>query len=225
MNSDYYKAYDKRYRKTYEDGYLWEIPKPTSEVINIINKYKINKSDKILDLGCGEGRDALYLLDNGYNVLAVDYSINVISKCNELSNNKYIDKFKQFDIFEDEINTKFDFIYSIAVIHMFIDENHRRKFYKFIYEHLNKDGKALIIAMGDGVKEYSTHTQDAFKETERINMNSNKKVLVASTSLRIKSLENMCKEITLSNFSIIDSYIIDCSPNFSLCEVFIVERG
>lgn len=56
-------------------------------------------------------------------------------------------------------------------------------------------------------------------------MNSNKKVLVASTSLRIKSLENMCKEITLSNFSIIDSYIIDCSPNFSLCEVFIVERG
>lgn len=52
MNSDYYKAYDKRYRKTYEDGYLWEIPKPTKEVINIINKYKINKSDKILDLGC-----------------------------------------------------------------------------------------------------------------------------------------------------------------------------
>lgn len=147
MKSDYYKAYDKRYRKTYEDGYLWEIHKPTKEVINIINKYKINKSDKILDLGCGEGRDALYLLDSGYNVLAVDYSINVISKCNELSNNKYIDKFKQFDIFEDEINTKFDFIYSIAVIHMFIDENHRRKFYKFIYEHLNKDGKALIIAM------------------------------------------------------------------------------
>lgn len=104
------------------------------------------------------------MLDNGYNVLAVDYSINVIFKCNELSNNKYIDKFKQFDIFEDEINTKFDFIYSIAVIHMFIDENHRRKFYKFIYEHLNKDGKALIIAMGDGVKEYSTHIQDAFKE-------------------------------------------------------------
>ena len=37
----------------------------------------VNKNDNILDLGCGEGRDSIYLLDNGYDVLAVDYSINV----------------------------------------------------------------------------------------------------------------------------------------------------
>ena len=59
-------------------------------------------NDKILDLGCGEGRDSIYLLDKGYNLLAVDYSTNVINKCNFLSKNKYINNFKQYDILCDK---------------------------------------------------------------------------------------------------------------------------
>lgn len=78
MKEDYYKAYEKRYSQVHQTGQLWEMHKSSREVIDTINEYNITKDDKILDLGCGEGRDAIYLLDNGYNVLAVDYSTSAI---------------------------------------------------------------------------------------------------------------------------------------------------
>ena len=87
---EYYKAYEKRYSQVYKTDSIWESNIPTKEVIDVIKKYNIKKDSKILDLGCGEGRDARYLLDNGYDVMAFDYSRSAINKCNELSNNKYI---------------------------------------------------------------------------------------------------------------------------------------
>ena len=38
--------------------------------------------DTLIDLGCGEGRDAIYLLDQGYNISALDYSVSVINISN-----------------------------------------------------------------------------------------------------------------------------------------------
>ena len=49
------------------------------EVEEFLKKYNANNEDNILDLGCGEGRDAIYLLEKGYQVLAIDYSINAIN--------------------------------------------------------------------------------------------------------------------------------------------------
>lgn len=225
MENEYYKAYEKRYNQSHKNGHLWEIKKPTKEVLNAIIKYNITKEQKILELGCGEGRDAILLLNKGYNVLAVDYSISAILKCNELTKNKYNNNFKLFDLIIDKMEDKFDFIYSIAVIHMFVNEEHRKKIYQFIYEHLNKLGKALIIAMGDGKEEYTSDIFIAFNDVERININTNKKVMVANTSSKIKSMINMSKEIEDSNLKIIESMIVDDLPNFSKCECFIVEKA
>lgn len=186
MKNDYYKAYDKRYRQTYENNSLWEISERTKEVIDTLKKYKIKKNSNILELGCGEGRDAIYLLDNGYNVLGVDYSFAVIDKCNELTNYKYVNNFKQLDLIENSLNEKFDFIYSVAVIHMFVLDEHRNKFYNFIYDHLKDNGIALIISMGDGTLEINSDLEKAFDDTKRVNINTNKEIMVAGTSCRVK---------------------------------------
>ena len=138
---EYYKAYDKRYKQVYENDMLWSSKKPTKEVYDFITDNNIKTTNKILELGCGEGRDTIFLLNKGYNVLALDYSSNVIDKCNELSGNKYVDKFIQFDLINDKLDEKFKFIYSIAVLHMFVLDEHRNKFLNFIYEHLLEDGK------------------------------------------------------------------------------------
>ena len=122
IDDNYYKAYEKRYQQVYKHNYLWSSKEPTPDVIETILKEKISSNAKILELGCGEGRDAIFLLDKNYDVLAVDYSNTVIEKCKELSNYNYNDKFKQFDIINDILNDKFDFIYSIAVIHMFVNK-------------------------------------------------------------------------------------------------------
>src|SRR5699024_5058738 len=119
---------------------MWSSNSFTPEVMDIIKEFNISQKAKILDLGCGEGRDAIYLLKENYNVLAIDYSQTVINKCNEITNNKFTKSFKQFDILEDKLNEKFDFIYSIAVLHMFVLEEHRNKYLNFIKTHLNENG-------------------------------------------------------------------------------------
>ena len=224
MKNDYYKAYDKRYRQTYENNSLWEISERTKEVIDTLKKYKITKNSNILELGCGEGRDAIYLLDNGYNVLGVDYSFAVIDKCNELTNYKYVNNFKQLDLIENSLNEKFDFIYSVAVIHMFVLDEHRNKFYNFIYDHLKDNGIALIISMGDGVLEINSDLEKAFDDTKRVNINTNKEIMVASTSCRVKKMDEMKKEIQLNNLEILEEKIIDDVPSFNKCMLFIVKK-
>lgn len=224
MKNDYYKAYDKRYRQTYENNSLWEIPERTKEIIDTLKKYKITKNSNILELGCGEGRDAIYLLDNGYNVLGVDYSFAVIDKCNELTNYKYVNNFKQLDLIENSLNEKFDFIYSVAVIHMFVLDEHRNKFYNFIYDHLKDNGIALIISMGDGTLEINSDLEKAFDDTKRVNINTNKEIMVASTSCRVKKIDEMKKEIQLNNLKILEEKIIDDVPSFNKCMLFIVKK-
>ena len=224
MKNDYYKAYDKRYRQTYENNSLWEISERTKEVIDTLKKCKITKNSNILELGCGEGRDAIYLLDNGYNVLVVDYSFAVIDKCNELTNYKYVNNFKQLDLIENSLNEKFDFIYSVAVIHMFVLDEHRNKFYNFIYDHLKDNGIALIISMGDGTLEINSDLEKAFDDTKRVNINTNKEIMVASTSCRVKKIDEMKKEIQLNNLEILEEKIIDDVPSFNKCMLFIVKK-
>ena len=224
MNKNYYKAYEERYKETYKNNMLWETNEPTNLVLEIIKKYKIDFKDKILDLGCGEGRDAINLLNKGYNVLAVDYSNTVINKCNELTNNRYINNFKQFDLLVDKMNDKFKFIYSIAVIHMFLLDSDRNKFYEFIYNHLEDDGYALIISMGDGIKEYKSDINKSFNITKRININNKKEVNVVETSCNIKNKNNLIKEIENNNLKILSIDIVDSLPNFDKCISIIVKK-
>lgn len=220
----YYKAYDQRYKQTYEQNVLWETQQPTKEVMETIKKYNINNKNKILDLGCGEGRDSIELLKKGYNILAVDYSQTVIDKCNELTNNKYFNNFKQLDIIEDKLNNQYDFIYSIAVLHMFVSDEHRTKYYQFIREHLTNNGYALIITMGDGIKEYSTNHLESFNIVKRKNINNNKDLYVAKTSCKIVNWLTLEKEIKNNNLKIINKYISKNLPNFDKCMCVVIKK-
>lgn len=220
----YYEAYEDRYKQSYELGILWETKEYTKELISVIDRLNINKSNSILEVGCGEGRDAINLLNNGYNLVALDYSKSAINKINEITNNKYKDNFFQFDIFNDKLDKSFDFIYSIAVLHMFIDDIDRDLFWKFISEHLNSNGYACIMVMGDGIKEYRSDINEAFKLKSKININTNKEVMVASTSCRIVDFNTLEDEIIRNNFKIVDKYISSNIPNFDKVMCVIVKN-
>jgi len=49
---------------------------------------KSEKESKALDLGCGQGRDAFFLLKNGFKVTAVDSSAVAIKQISEIAGNK-----------------------------------------------------------------------------------------------------------------------------------------
>lgn len=224
IDDNYYKAYDKRYKQVYKHDYLWSSKNPSPDVIETIQKYKIPLNAKMLELGCGEGRDAIFLLNKDYNVMAVDYSDTVIKKCNELSNNKYNNKFKQFDIINDKMNEKFDFIYSIAVIHMFVSEKHRNKFYSFIYEHLKSNGIALIVSMGNGEKKYETDVTKSFDDVERVVINNEKKINIVATSCKIVDWNTFEQELSNNNLIIKKKWISNKVPEFNPAMCVIVCR-
>ena len=220
----YYEAYEDRYKQSYELGMLWETKEYTKELVSVIDRLNITKDNSILEVGCGEGRDAINLLNNGYNVIALDYSISAINKINELTNNKYKDNFISFDIMKGNLDKTFDFIYSIAVLHMFVNDEDRDKFWEFINSHLSNNGYACVMVMGDGLKEYSSDINDAYKLKNKININTNEEVLVASTSCRIVNFRNLEDEINRKNLKIVDKYISTDIPNFDKVMCVIVRR-
>ena len=74
MERKYYEAYDDRYRQIHSQNLQWFYDDPTPIVIETVKEFDIPQSQKILELGCGEGRDAYGLLQMGYEVLATDIS-------------------------------------------------------------------------------------------------------------------------------------------------------
>ncbi len=219
---DYYAAYDLRYLFVHQKNMLWNSKKNTIDILKIMNEFKISKDSKILDLGCGEGRDAFYLLDKGYDVTCFDYSKNAINMCNKLSNNKYIDKFRVFDIMKDETLEKFSFIYSVSVLHMFVLDYHRDKFLKFIYEHLDDSGLSLIIVMGDGNTNYKSNINDAFKNQNRVL--ENELVIVPNTSCRIVPWDFFLEEIRKNKLVVVKKYISKDVPDFSECMCVLLKK-
>lgn len=70
---------------------------------------------KILDIGCGNGRDAFFFNKKGYSVLGIDISKKVIQR-NSLKKNKNIE-FKKFDIEKNILQDNFDVIYCRFFLH------------------------------------------------------------------------------------------------------------
>ena len=220
-NNEYYKAYEKRYKQVYDKEMMWSSNKPTLDVLNIIKKLNITKNAKILDLGCGEGRDIIYLLNKGYNVLGIDYSKTVIAKCNEITYNKFSNNFIALDIFQDNLNESFDFIYSVAVLHMFVLQLHRDLYLKFIYEHLTYDGKALVCIMGNGIDTYESDIKEAFKDVNREVLNNGVILNIATTSCKVVNWEDLFSELDRNGFKVEEYWISKDIPEFndSMCVI------
>lgn len=90
---------------------------PEKDVVEISGRMKPGLN--ALDLGCGEGRNALYLASKGFNTTAVDISISGIQKLNDLAgkNNVNIDAFV-CDMREYSFNKAFDLIVCSGCLHL-----------------------------------------------------------------------------------------------------------
>ena len=121
----YYEAYDKRYRQVHEKSLAWESDENSPIVIETLKKYIKIESPKILDVGCGEGRDCLYLLSLGYDIEGIDVSSEAISYCkNNAGENR--NRFHVVDVCTQSFEGKFDFIYSVATLHMLVLDDDRK---------------------------------------------------------------------------------------------------
>jgi tellurite methyltransferase len=71
--------YDSRYSKK---EFYWSL-KPKNLVVDSIQH--LHSNAKVLDIGCGEGKDSFFLAKNNFNVTAIDFSEEGIKKLKEFA--------------------------------------------------------------------------------------------------------------------------------------------
>lgn len=213
MQKEYYEAYDDRYRQIHQQGLQWFSESPSAIVEDTIRSFSISSQSKILEIGCGEGRDACFLLKQGFDLLATDVSQEAIAFCRERFSD-FAEHFQVLDCISGECGDKFRFIYAVAVLHMLVADRDRKAFYRFIRAHLTPDGIALICTMGDGSFELQSDIRTAFEIQERIHGQTGKPVQIAGTSCRVVSFDTFHRELKENGFAIVEEGNTSVAPDF-----------
>ena len=128
------------YEKKYEgQDYYWGIT-PNRLCYEIMKLKPPVKPYKVLDIGCGEGKDAVFLAKNEYIVSAFDAAKKGLDKAKELARSHHVDVgFFQADINEYELSEEYDIIFSSGVFH-YLTPNRREGFIRNLKEHTAMNG-------------------------------------------------------------------------------------
>ena len=109
MNNPYDKRYDQK-------EYYWGV-KPSSSCFTVLDVIPPDRPLTLLDIGCGEGRNAIFFASKGYAVTAFDTSPVGVEKTKRLADKAQVsvDVFVA-DIREFRLDASFDVIFSTGVL-------------------------------------------------------------------------------------------------------------
>ena len=132
IRTNYEKWYD-------QDEYYWGL-KPGDFLNELIGLCPPSNDKKVLDIGCGEGKDAVYMAQKGYSVTAFDLTDNGIRKTLKLAKDRNV----RIHAYTDDINTfetneRFDIIYSTGTVQYLFEEN-KKAFFEKIRRITKPDG-------------------------------------------------------------------------------------
>jgi len=178
--------------KNYWNNYYYnnnKLQKPTSFAENIINL--IPEKSKIMELGCGTGRDSYYFASKGHIVFSCDQSeviINNLSK-NE-KNNPYFFK-SDIKNLHKKINDTFNVVYVRFVLHA-LDEEESKNAINWTFNHLEKGG--LFLSESRSIKD------SIFGEGDKIN----KRIYKTTHQRRFLKRDELLKDLKNTGFIIDD---------------------
>ncbi len=218
----YYEAYDERYKTAHARGIRWMGGEPTALVGEILDRYGVGREQPILELGCGEGRDAIPLLERGYDLLATDVSPEAVAYCRLLAP-EHSDRFQLLDAVKGALPGRYRFIYAVAVLHMLVLPEDREGFYRFVREHLAEDGLALLCTMGDGTAERQSDIREAFELRERACEGGT--ISVAATSCRMVSFPTWEKELSRAGLARVEEGVTAVEPEFDVMMYAVVRKA
>jgi 2-polyprenyl-3-methyl-5-hydroxy-6-metoxy-1,4-benzoquinol methylase len=142
---DVMKKQENRYEQYYQEE-CNVCGDPFPEILEFFDKYE-KRHAKILDLGCGQGRDALAVARHGHSVQGVDASKTGIRQMIEEARQEELDiEGVVADITDYEIDGAFDVVILDRVLHM-LETTERIKTLKSVIPHVSPGGYFLIVDM------------------------------------------------------------------------------
>ena len=106
--------YDRRYST---EGYYWGLM-PNRLCYDIMKILPPLRPYRVLDIGCGEGKDAVFFAKCGYAVTAFDQSEQGIEKAKRLAEHNQVEvNFFKADLFDYRPDREFDIVFSSGVLH------------------------------------------------------------------------------------------------------------
>jgi len=217
----YYEAYDERYKAAHAKGVRWMGDVHSPIVPEIIGRYGL-EGVPMLELGCGEGRDAIPLLERGVDLTATDISPEAIDYCKKLCP-AHEGAFRVLDCVKDRLEKRFGFVFAVAVVHMLVLDEDRDGFYRSVRDHLTDDGIGLVCSMGDGETERMSDISTAFELQERLYEGGS--IRVAGTSCRMVSFPHFEEEIVRNGLVIVEKGLTAIEPEFSQVMFAVVKRA
>ncbi|MBN6187837.1 helix-turn-helix domain-containing protein [Aneurinibacillus sp. BA2021] len=138
-----YVAQDKRitiYEEEYKTKEYYWGTEPNSACYQVLQLMPPTKHLKLLDVGCGEGKDAVFFARNGYDVSAFDVSDAGIEKTRSLAEKigVHVNAFKA-DILDYRLDTHYDIIFSSGVLH-YIKPEYRKDIFDNYKKFTNENG-------------------------------------------------------------------------------------
>lgn len=114
MNKDQETA--RQYDQRYGSGSLYWSAKPSAVCFEILKRIPPDRAIRLLDIGCGEGRNALFFARNGYEVDAFDISQKGIEKAARLAKEMGV-SLNVFagNVLEHRLSEEYDILFSTAV--------------------------------------------------------------------------------------------------------------
>ena len=139
--SDYESRYDR-------EEYYWGV-KPSDMCFEVMKLLPPTKALTVLDIGCGEGKDAVFFAKNGYKVSAFDITRSGVDKAKRLADQHRVDvNFFKADINDFRLESEFDVLFCSGVLH-FIPHELRSEIFENYRSHTAVGG---INAMNVFVK-------------------------------------------------------------------------
>jgi len=142
------KHWENIYQKKEIDGVSW-YQKIPSESLQLIKKYSISNSDKIIDIGCGKSFLADNLLELNYtDISLVDISSNALKEVKDRLQNKSLN-FIETDILNFNSNDKYDIWHDRAVFHFITNRQGIEKYISLCNKYINNHGILIIGAFAE----------------------------------------------------------------------------
>lgn len=98
-----------KYNEIYKTNNVWGV-QPSDLVVKVVEKLESNSA--VLDLGCGQGRNSIFLAGKGFKVDAVDHSVKGLEKIVHNNISTFLADVRNFEI---ELN-KYSTILAIAIL-------------------------------------------------------------------------------------------------------------